>query len=57
MNQFPPSPRVSQYELEEKKFIYKQTLLPKSVKKNNENFSDVRFFPFATGVNDTGGAS
>jgi hypothetical protein len=26
--------------------------LLKVVKQNNENFSDRRFFPFATGVND-----
>ncbi len=26
-------------------------------KRNNENFSDLRFFPFAIGVNDTGGSS
>ncbi len=25
-------------------------------KQNNQNFSDLRFFPCATGVNDTGGA-
>jgi hypothetical protein len=25
-------------------------------KRNNENFSDWRFFPFATGLKDTGGA-
>ncbi len=32
------------------------TTLNKGVKKNNWNFSDCRFFPFAAGVNDTGGA-
>jgi hypothetical protein len=26
-------------------------------KRNNENISNLRFFPLATGVNDTGGAS
>ncbi len=31
------------------------TLLPKGVQKNNEKFSDLRFFLFATRVNDTGG--
>jgi hypothetical protein len=39
-----------------KKFIYKLALLPKGVQKNNDNFSDQRFFPFATGVNNTDGA-
>jgi len=30
---------------------------PKVSKRNNENFSDLSFFLFATGVVDTGGAS
>ncbi len=33
-----------------------QLYYPKVSKRNNENFSDWRFFPFATGVNDIGGA-
>jgi hypothetical protein len=37
-------------------FTYMLTLLPKSVQKNNWNFSHWKYFPFATGVNNTGGA-
>ncbi len=38
-----------------KKNIYMLTLLPKVSKRNHKKFSDWRFFPVATGVNDTGG--
>ena len=40
-----------------KKFIHMLTLQPKGVQKKSYNFSDWRFFPFSTGVNDIGGAS
>jgi hypothetical protein len=38
------------------KIIYMLTLLPKGVQTKNLKLSDLRFFPFATGFNDTGGA-
>ncbi len=41
--------------LKAKIYIYVNNT-PKVSKQNNENFSDWRFCPFATGVNDTGGA-
>ncbi len=42
----------------EEKIYHLKLYYPKVFKGNNENFSDWRFFPFATGVNDTdtGGA-
>jgi hypothetical protein len=45
--------------LKQKKFTYMLLYLyyPKvSIRNNNTNFPGWRFFPFATGVNDTGGA-
>ncbi len=36
--------------------IIRYIYYPKVSKKNNEHFSDYRFFPFATGVYDTSGA-
>jgi hypothetical protein len=43
--------------VKEKMYLYANYYYyPKVSKRNNENFSDRRFFPFATGANDTGGA-
>jgi hypothetical protein len=41
--------------LKKKNYLYANSSTQRCPK-NNENFSDWRFFPFATGVDDTGGA-
>ncbi len=40
----------------EKIYLYADSTTQRCPKEKNENFSDRKFFPFATGVNDTGGA-
>ncbi len=52
MNQFPPAP---EYSIEEKIYLYVNSTTQRCPKERMK-ISDCRFFPFATSVNDTGGA-